>query len=92
MSDDDEKEMSDDDEKEITSFVLAVAQLPDNDRVHTFRQVGGILLGADYGRPALILEMQQAKEIHVTGPAAQAMNHGLAIFDDHGWLFIETKA
>ena len=34
--------------------------------------------------------MRAAPCIEVTGPQAQAMNHGLAIRDENGFLFIET--
>ena len=30
-------------------------------------------------------------EIQLTGNMAKSMNHGLAICDKNGWIFIETK-
>ena len=78
------------DEKELISLEAAIKRLPDGDMVHTFRQGGPCLIGADHERGRLIEAMQSAPAIEVTGPQAQAMNHGLCIFDEHGPLFIET--
>lgn len=78
------------DDKELVTLEEAVRRLPDGDMVHTFRQAGQALLGADHERDRLIDAMKNAPQIEVTGPQAQAMGHGLAILDDHGWLFIET--
>lgn len=77
-------------EKYTISLEEAIKCLPDRGVVHTFRQAGTCLLGADHERKELIESMSKAKEIEVTGPAAQGMGHGLAICDNHGWLFIET--
>jgi hypothetical protein len=77
-------------EKEVISFDDAVKHLPDAEQVHTFREAGFTILGADWDKPALLNAMRKAPEIQVTGPQAQAMRHGLCIFDDHGPLFIET--
>lgn len=79
-----------DDEKELIVLEEAIKRLPDGDMVHTFRQNGQLLIGADHERARLIDAMRNAPEIEITGPQAQAMGHGLAIRDDYGWLFIET--
>ncbi|HNL98896.1 MAG TPA: hypothetical protein PKL61_17315 [Accumulibacter sp.] len=79
-----------DDDKELISFDDAVTRLPPGDNIHTFRQAGPMLLGADHGRTSLLAAMRAAPCIEVTGPQAQAMNHGLAIRDENGFLFIET--
>jgi len=78
------------DDKELITLDEAVKRLPSGDTVHTFRQGGPYLIGADHERDRLIEAMRAAQEIEVTGPQAQAMGHGLAICDEHGWLFIET--
>ena len=78
------------DDKELISLEAAIKRLPAGDMVHTFRQGGLCLIGADHERDRLIEAMRNAPEIEVTGPQAQAMGHGLAIRDEHGWLFIET--
>ena len=79
-----------DDDKELISLEDAIKRLPDGGMVHTFRQGGPCLIGADHERDRLIEAMRAAPAIEVTGPQAQAMGHGLAICDEHGWLFIET--
>ena len=76
--------------KEVIAFDEAEKRLPNSKRVHTFRQAGRLMLGADWDRSSLLDVMRKAPEIQVTGPQAQAMKHGLCIFDDHGPLFIET--
>ena len=78
------------DDKEIVSFEDAVKRLPDGPHIHTFRQAGPMLLGADHARESLIADMRAAKVIEVTGGRARAMNHGLALQDEHGFLFIQT--
>ena len=72
------------------AFDDAVKLLPEGEFIHTFRQAGHALLGAGHDRESLLAAMRAAESIEVTGPAAQAMDHGLALFDEHGVLFIET--
>ena len=79
-----------DDDKEFLTFDEAVARLPISEMVHTFRQAGFALLGADWEKEELINALCKAKVIEVTGAQAQAINHGMAIKDENGWLFIET--
>ena len=86
------REVPMDDDKKTLAFDEAVKLLPEGETVHTFRQAGAMMLGADHLREKLLAAMQAAPEIHVTGPSAQAMKHGLAIHDDTGWLFIEAAS
>ena len=83
--------MSGEDKPEIIDYAAAVALLKRGRRIHTFRQGGPMLIGADWTRGQILKALKKAKEIHVTGPAAQGMGHGLAIFDEGGPLFIETE-
>jgi hypothetical protein len=71
-------------------FEDAVAMLPDGDRVHTFRDAGGILVGASYER-ADLLDLLKKYGVELSGSAATQMKHGLCLVDEHGPLFIETK-
>ena len=73
-------------------FDEAVKLLPKGPTVHTFRQAGLMMLGADHERDTLLEAMKAAPEILITGPSAQAMKHGLAIRDDTGVLFIEAAS
>ncbi len=74
------------------SYDDAILQLPDGDEIHTFINPHGILVGADWSREEVLASLKSAKEIFITGPQAQAMNHGLA-FDRGNWelVYIETK-
>lgn len=79
------------DEKILVTFEEAVTLLPERSRrIHTYRQVGPILVGADHDRADLLKDMQAAPTIEVGGKGCQTMNHAVVIFDDHGPLFIET--
>jgi hypothetical protein len=68
----------------------AVSMLPDGESVHTFRNAGSILVGADWDRDELITHMAM-HSVEQAGPAATAMKHGMVLQDRHGWLFIATK-
>ncbi len=75
---------------DTVSFDEAVQMLPDGECVHTFRNSGFMMLGADWPRETLIAAMQES-QIFVSGDVAQSMNHGIAIKKDGSFLFIETK-
>lgn len=77
-------------ERKTVTFEEAVKLLPAGERIHTFRQAGPMMLGADHTREGLLAALKAAPAIEITGPGAQAMKHGLAIHDDHGVLFIEA--
>lgn len=77
--------------KIIVPFEEAKKRLPSGTIVHTFRQAGYMMLGADWQKKDL-LEVMEKHEISETGPHAQGMNHGLAIIDKDGFLFIATKS
>ena len=69
----------------------AKAMLPPKDMIHTFRSpVAGILVGADWPL-ADIVEAIDKCECELSGPAATASSHGLALHDAHGLLFVETN-
>jgi len=73
------------------SYEEAVKLLPKGPRVHSYREAGlGILLGADYERKDLLDAMKQYP-LYRSGEVASSMKHGLALKDEQGWLFIETK-
>ena len=83
------------DEPVIISLEDALAALPDRDPeddcIHTFRQGGFAIIGADWNREEVVKALESADSIQVSGETAQAMHHGLAILDGRGPLFIETK-
>jgi len=82
--------MSETDERVIVDFDQAVAMLPDGNYIHTFRQAGPALIGANWSREKM-LNWLKAHPVELAGSMATAMKHGLVGSDDHGQLFIATK-
>ncbi len=79
------------DERVIVPFEQAVAMLPEGDPIHTFRQAGNVLLGADWPREDII-DLMRDKTVEKTGEIATRMGHGLAVQENvRDWLFIATK-
>lgn len=78
------------DERQLLSFDEAVQMLPDGDRIHTFRNAGFTLIGADWPRGKLLDTIKQYGA-ELSGPGATGMGHGMVLFDDKGPLFIEVK-
>lgn len=69
----------------------AIQMIPEGEFVHTFRQgSSGMLIGADWGRADLIAEIKKWG-CELAGDTARLLNHGLALRDDLGCLFIQTK-
>lgn len=72
--------------------LLQIANIQD-DQVHTFRNPGGMLVGADWSIESLkkaINETPVRFTIEFTGEQAKAMKHGAAFRDHHGYVFVET--
>ena len=70
----------------------AIALLPEGDEIHTFRNGGFSIIGADWGREQLIEAIKAAPVIGITGSMAQAMKHGMVIDEGGKHLFIETTS
>lgn len=69
----------------------AISLLNDGDTVHTFRNLGGMLIGADWSRENIIETLKSNPDkIEIGGEGCRGMNHGL-ILNDNGFLFIETN-
>ena len=79
------------DERVIVTLEDAITRLPDGDRVHTFRQAGCMMIGADWLLNDLLAAMREHGVIE-SGPAATGMKHGLVLIDERGPLFIETRS
>jgi len=78
--------------REFISFEQAIKMLPDKENIHTFRSTSICILGADHDRVGLIETMKKFQDkIELSGKVATGMGHGLALIDDRGPLFIETK-
>lgn len=71
-------------------FDVAVAMLPEGEQIHTFRGSGAMILGCDWDRLDIIAAIEK-HGAELSGKTATAMNHGIVLKDDHGYLFIETK-
>jgi hypothetical protein len=81
--------MSDDDVVTLT-YDEAVALLPEGERVHTFVNPAGMLVGADWDR-AEVLALLRAGRPERSGEQATAMGHGIVAFRASGPVFIETR-
>ena len=73
----------------------AIALLPEGDEIHTFYQMGGALVGADWDRADILQKLVECDKIEIAGDQARAMGHGLAVYrSDSKWqsevLFVET--
>jgi predicted RNase H-like HicB family nuclease len=80
-----------DDERVYLNTDEAIRMLPDGDMIHTYRQGGGlVLIGADLERERLVEKIKSGKP-ELAGENATRSGHGLAIVDEYGLLYIETK-
>jgi hypothetical protein len=80
-----------DDDKELLTYDEAVALLPDDERIHTFVNPAGMLIGADWDRSDVLSLLETTDLREVAGPAAQSMGHGLVAWRDKGPVFIQTR-
>ena len=71
----------------------AISILPDGEQIHTFRDGGAIICGADWDREDLEEEIRRAERREIAGENARTMKHGLAIYSGTfvNLLFIETN-
>jgi len=61
---------------EITA-AEAISVLPEGEYVHTFRNPGFGLMGADWTREEAEKHLNEAAEISLTGTMARGMEHGM---------------
>lgn len=79
-----------DDKVKITAEQLETI-LKDGDTVHTFRNSVNMLIGADWSKTDLLATAKEHEStLELTGTMARGMEHGAALFDKTGPLFIET--
>jgi hypothetical protein len=71
------------------SYQQALAMLPAGDRIHTFRSIGALAIGADWPR-AVLLEAIEHYGAELTGQSARSIGYAMCIIDDIGVLFIAT--
>jgi hypothetical protein len=83
---------ADDDEIVLLSYEEAVALLPDGDRIHTFVNPGGLLVGAHWDRADILDLLERTERREITGPSAQSFGHGLVAYRESGVpVFIKTR-
>lgn len=79
------------DERTTVSLDDAITRIASEDgRVHTFRDAGIALVGADWDLEDLIAAMRK-HGVEESGPGATEARHGLVLMDEHGPLFIATR-
>ena len=78
-------------ERQILTPAQAIAMLPNQGLIHTYRNpVGGVFIGADWAR----IEIENAfnlYEVELTGPLAANAGYGLAFTDQRGTVFVKTQ-
>lgn len=85
-------------EKSKKTFITAdeaIGLLPEGEYIHTFRESGLALIGADWLREEIIELIIKSDCLELTGEGARSMGHGLAIYDHDAKmqsdiLFVET--
>jgi hypothetical protein len=77
---------------ELLSVDQALAMLPDGEYVHTFRNPGGMLLGAEWGRAEIEEAIRASDRRELAGELATRMKHGLVIRipGESSLLFVAT--
>lgn len=79
------------DDKKLITPAEAMELMLLGEYVHTFRNPGGALLGADIRRSRLEKLFQDFPyAIEIAGLLARRMKHGIIVTDQTGPLFIET--
>ena len=78
-------------EKILLTEDAAIAMLPDGDSIHTFRDAGIALIGADWDRQD-ILDAIKHCPCEVGGRMCRSMKHGLVIHDgEPSPLFVRVR-
>ena len=69
----------------------AINLLNDGDRIHTFRDPSGMLMGCDVDRDKIIKMIEDNPDkLEIGGEGCRGMKHALVI-NDEGILFVETN-
>ena len=81
----------DDNKRMVTPEEAEALLITDAKRIHTFRQGGPALLGADMDREDIIALFKEfPNAIEIGGPSSRTMKHPLVVIDETGPLFIEV--
>jgi len=69
-----------------------IESMPSNQSVHTFKQGGPMLIGADWDRIEVINRLDSCASFGEAGESARSMGHGLFIELNEGdFLFVENR-
>ena len=79
-----------DEDIKFLTFKEAKAMLPKGSYIHTFRNPGGMLVGADWKRSEILEALEKYKP-QLSGEMATRMKHGIVFEDDSGYVFVATK-
>jgi len=78
-------------DKKFITPADAISLLKDGEDIHTFRNPNGILIGCDIDRKKIIeLLNNNPDKIELGGEMCKKLNHGVILYDNKGYLFIET--
>jgi hypothetical protein len=72
------------------NYEQAVAMLPDKDTIHTFINIGGVLIGADWNRISVLEELAHSKP-ELSGTIATSIGHGIVFERGGDYVFVETR-
>ncbi len=84
-----------DDDDAVLSVEEALNMLCEGEmQIHTFLEAGPTLLGAHWDRADVEELIRSTEHRRRTGPEAQSMGHGLALWSNahRWWVFVETKS
>lgn len=68
----------------------ALRLLSDHEEIHTFRDAGACLIGADWEREELVKAISGGCSAEIGGDACRKVGHGLVLFVDAKPLFVEV--
>ncbi len=86
--------MSTDNDDAVLSVEETLGMLREGERIHTFLDAGLALVGAHWDRADLEELIRSTEHRRRTGPEAQSMGHGVALWDSANsqWVFVETES
>lgn len=77
-------------DKVLITKEQAMNLIVEGDDVHTFKQAGRMLLGADWSREAIAKGLEESEQIELAGDNAKSMKHAVVFYDRSGPVFVET--
>jgi len=79
-------------DKRFITLEEAISLLNEGNEIHTFRNGGGMLIGADHERESLLKRMEKYQTtLQIGGEMCRKLKHGVILEDESGYLFIEAN-